>query len=948
MYVWDAATGLVKDSETFGQPITSLAMARDGQTVAVALANREGVVCLWDPATRRVRGELRGHTDRVTCVAFSPDGKHLLTASRDHTAKLWTDTGGLVRTYRGHVAGVETAAFALEGQKIITAGSDKTAMLWKMDTDPQCEVLTDTPTSGSVRSLAFTPGNDRLIGAGRCETSEAFLGQWNLADANRPVPLQTAASFGTAIGFSPDGRLMSIGECASQDPAAAARLRIWNLETGRVMSSLPGLKGTIASASYSPDGRLLAAALGDPDEKAAGLVRVWEPGAGTQRYTLPSFAGKADAAFSSDGKWLVTVTSSKRRPGEIRLWNALTGEPVAQIGSAQDLENVTAMALSPDGQSLVTGHGDLAAPTSADKAKLKLWSLATRQLAGQLPTAHSAAITKIVFSRRGKLLATGDAAGNVRVWDFTTGKPLATQVPPQGRPITGLAFDRLGDRLATAADEKCVRVWHVDTAKALARMELAASAPTAVRFTPDGNFIVATTNTGGLVMWESASYRVRALLKAEGNPTTQEGHAGEVSCAVATQTGTRVITGGSDKTLRVWDLASRQLLATPFTFNQPVSCLAVAPSRKMLAVGTGRVKPAFEPGEVILCIQGEGQTQAVPQTLFQGIAVTGMAFTPDGNWLAVCAMAPDGPGSQGLRESAALVNLSTGKVQSLPAGDAQTVATSPDGRLLAVGRACGDIELWRLESPSASPPAIDPKKLPEMKKPLETKKPFDPKRITQDLPSGEVVTCAFWPGDSTKPAGGSAELFPARYGSEAAQPTGASPAPTWLQPQNSGQGLGPGAPAWQAPRNAAPAMPGLQNQPSPTAPVADLVPAAKPVVLQGHRGAVKSLAFSPDGKTLASGSEDYDAKVWDVSTGEELLTFKHNGAVDAVRFSADGKVLATADREPMHGGVRLWRAAPDEFIVGPNLQPIPSAGERTTHSGAPQPWQNTDPPTRYR
>jgi hypothetical protein len=70
--------------------------------------------------------------------------------------------------------------------------------------------------------------------------------------------------------------------------------------------------------------------------------------------------------------------------------------------------------------------------------------------------------------------------------------------------------------------------------------------------------------------------------------------------------------------------------------------------------------------------------------------------------------------------------------------------------------------------------------------------------------------------------------------------------------------------------------------------------------------------------------------------------------VDAVRFSADGKVLATADREPMHGGVRLWRAAPDEFVAGPNLQPIPSAGERTTNSGGPQPWQSKDLPTRYR
>jgi WD40 repeat protein len=917
-YVWDVASGIVKDTQSFGQPITSLAVARDGQTVAVSLADREGVVCLWEPASHRIRAELRGHRDQVTHVTFSPDGRLLLTASRDHTARLWTVTGGLLRTYRGHLAGLETADFDWDGQRIITGSSDKTAILWKAAGDPQCDVLTDTPASGWVGSLAFSPGNDRLIGAGCCETSEAFLGQWNLADANRPIPLQSSVMAGTALDFSPDGKLMVVGEGVSLEATAASRLRLWNLQTGQVVITVPGFKGRIATAAYSPDGRLLAAALGDPDERVPGMVRIWEPAAGTQRYTLPALAGQPEAAFSPDGKLMVTVTNSKRRPGEIRLWNPATGEALGQIAGTPELQNVTAMALSPDGRSLVTGHGDLAGPVAAGQGKLKLWDLAKKQLVAQYSPAHPVTVTKITFSRRGKLVASGDAAGNVRVWDFTTGKPLPSPAGSVGGAVTGLAFDLLGDRLATAANERCVRVWHVDTGRQLARMELATSTPTAIRFTPDGNALMATTSTGGLIAWDAKSYGVRGLLRAEGSPAGQEGHAGTIAAAVVTSSGTRVISGGSDKTVRVWDLGTRRLLATPFTFNQPIACMALASARKVMAVGTGSAGPNFQPGELILCQQSGPNSQPVSQVLFQGIAPTCLAFTPDGNTLAVCAAAPDG--AQGLRQSVALVNLTTWKATTMPTSDTQSVAVSPDGRLLAIGRGTGEIELWGLESRPA----------------METKRSAEPRRFSQNQndTGPHVVLCAYdgdpraqngtgaggrypSPGgrdrrDGLAAAASSYDSRDSRYPAAPATPTGApattfGPAPAPAFPAAPAFGAAP-APGM----NVVPVAPAYQSAPAPIAPAPDLAIAARPVVLLGHHGAVKSLAFSPDSKTLASGAEDGDAKLWDAATGEELLTFKHNGAVGAVQFSSDGKVLATANREPSYGGIRLWRAALDD------------------------------------
>ncbi len=86
----------------------------------------------------------------------------------------------------------------------------------------------------------------------------------------------------------------------------------------------------------------------------------------------------------------------------------------------------------------------------------------------------------------------------------------------------------------------------------------------------------------------------------------------------------------------------------------------------------------------------------------------------------------------------------------------------------------------------------------------------------------------------------------------------------------------------------------------------------KPFALKKHQALVWTLAFSPDGKTLASGSADNNVVIWDVPTGEDLMTLKHNGTVEALRFSPDGRILASAAHEPSRGSVCLWRAPADE------------------------------------
>ena len=622
LFVWDTNKGDLLGTRAFGDGINSMALSPDGSTLALALAVRDGVVRLWEPGTGRFRGDLRGHHDEVLRVVWSSDGKSLLTASRDQTACLWSNTGGLLRTFRGHLGDVETVAFSPDGQKVVSAGDDQSAILWNVDGGQPCDMLTDTPVDGWVSGLAFTPDGSQIIGTGSCDGAgdsfEAYLTAWNLADANRPEPLQTSSRSGVALAFSPDGRQMIVGESSSPQSTVKSRVRIWSLDPGapgtpgRVLATVGKLVGSVYSAAYSNDGRSLVVGTGDVDERLPGSVQILEPSTGVLRHKLPDLPGKVEAVFSVDSRFVITVNSSKKRPAEVRVWNAMTGELVGQMDNPRELEGLTTIALSPDGHYLISGHGDPLNPAAADKAKIKVWDLATRQLAGQFPAAHAAAITHLEFSRRGVLLASGDMAGNIRLWDFASRKPLAKQIPPQGRPIVHITFDRLGERLAVAADEKCLRVWHIDTGRQLAILELSLGVPNVVRYNQDGKLLAAATSAGGLFLWDADTYKPRAVLRGEGNPGGQQGHGGVITCVAPLLTD-KLLTGSVNKTVRVWDLKTRKAVATVVGLQPGGQLHGRLARRPHAGRGHGQVSQQVRDGRVGAVCAGQPPAAQVDQ-----------------------------------------------------------------------------------------------------------------------------------------------------------------------------------------------------------------------------------------------------------------------------------------------------------------------------------------------
>jgi WD40 repeat protein len=442
--VWDVKSGKLISKLAHPAGVLAVGISPDGQMIASGGA--DGVVRLWDPATKKEKWTLRGHTHTLSGVAFTADGRWVLTSALDSTIKVWESaTGSLVRTLRGHTLGVTGLSLPANGRRLASSGVDGTIRVWDWERDQESSAL---ETLGPTASLAFHPDGRDLASAG----SEITL--WDLA--TRKVVRNYSEGFinfnTMALAFSPDGRRLVTGglsvkvwdtasgkklfgddlalfgqDDVSGDPrrgiiwglavspdgkhVASSGVSIWDMATGKAVRRL-ATQGMSFSVAYSPDGKHVAGSAGH------GVV-LWDALSGdvVRKFPeLPDIIFKV--AFSLDGRRLLAVSNSS-----VRAWELPSGEeklrfrftsshaPVGRMGI-----NAGSVSFSADGRRLaiaLVGEGTVA-----------IWDVTRRQqiLSLTIPTSQ---VVSVAFSPDGHWLAAaglGGTKGILRIWDA---RPLA-------------------------------------------------------------------------------------------------------------------------------------------------------------------------------------------------------------------------------------------------------------------------------------------------------------------------------------------------------------------------------------------------------------------------------------------------------------------------------------------------------------------------------------------
>jgi WD40 repeat protein/serine/threonine protein kinase len=650
------------------------AFSPNGRWMAAASMAWDGTARLWDlnrkdAATNPIMipgggpssadgASSRSTSGGVAAVVFSPDAKKLACAAFDGSIRLWNLGASEPVTesvlVKSHDKGIAWLEFSSDGRWLMSIGrDDKAARLWDLSTSDGANnsIMVSSAVAGSPDFTENLPlghftvfSTDSHWLAATSDNGATSL--WDLrVNDRKPSASVLPGEKGICVApkFSLDGHwLVAVG--------GAEVARLYDLTSNDPLANavaLEGHKGHIGTIEFSRDGRWLA--IGSD----AG-IRLWELIANTQvsgaivLSEQPVVKNPRDhffAGFTANSHWLI----SWQRYDPVHLWNLTAKEPSAQpitLAGSDGFRYRRNVQLSPDGHWLA----------EADRDTARLWDLTAVDPSANTFSlhGHTGTITDLVFSADTEFLATYSSDGTARIWDLKDEEPNASPVILRGHDAElRRAWFSPGARwMATADRERRSRLWDLAHINSLAgRVVLRRQDSPA--FSPGAHWLVTRSEQGKVVLWD---------LQADvpyGRSLASNGFAQSRAFSPDNRW---LTTASDDGTLRLWDL----------TKDDPASDCAKL---------EGTLGPALT--------EHEGEHYLLPSSL---------AFSADGRWLA----------GHRFRGAARLWDLRKGPAAATAALEGCPeqnwgLGLSSDGHWLAVTGTDGKVRLWKLNTTSAMP-----------------------------------------------------------------------------------------------------------------------------------------------------------------------------------------------------------------------------------------------------
>jgi WD40 repeat protein len=553
--LWDAAKGEKAATLAHEGPVTQASFSADGRRVLTVTEQRrpgmESVtVQVWDAAKGEAVGKPFLSSVGLVAAALTPDGRRVVVVGSDKVARLWDpETEKQVSVPLNHGGGLTQAALSADGRLLLTAGLDRTARVWQAATGQPAAPPLKHPDA--VIAASFSADGRRVLTVSR----DRAVRLWDAASGELTAgPLRHPAAV-TQAAFSPDGRQL-LTACADGE------VRVWDAATGE--EALPGLRhaAAVQEAAFSPDG---AAVL----TREGGAVRLWDLTVGEPPAPPPAEDG-GRTWFSPDSRHALLLHRSE---GEI--FTLDKGQPVG--APLKPKFPISSAAFSADGKLLLTvGNED----RTDGEGEVRLWDAATGAAVGA-PLEHIRAVTEASFSADGRRVLTVCEDKKVRVWDAATGQQLSKKAMDHPQPVTRAVFSPDGrmvvTAMTTAPDAAVAQLWDGVEGERVKGTNHGGPV-TAVAFSADGRRLLTAGADGGALVWESpGGDQVSAKME----------HGGAVSFAAFSPDGKRVVTLCADGTARAWDAASGTPVTTPLPHPAAPALAAFSPDGRRLAVAGG-------------------------------------------------------------------------------------------------------------------------------------------------------------------------------------------------------------------------------------------------------------------------------------------------------------------------------------------------------------------------
>ncbi|KAH9290001.1 hypothetical protein KI387_034118, partial [Taxus chinensis] len=237
--VLEQAARIIMDCSEIGddRPLSGCAFSSDATLLATSAWS--GATKLWSVPDITKVATLKGHTERVTDVAFSPRNNHLATSSADRTAILWNSEGAILKIYEGHLDRLARVAFHPSGLYLGTTSFDKTWRLW--DITSGIELLLQEGHSRSVYGISFHCDGSLVATCGL----DALARVWDLRTGRSILALEGHVKPVLGIDFSPNGYLLATG---GEDHTC----RIWDIRKKKSIYVIPAHSHLISQVKFEP------------------------------------------------------------------------------------------------------------------------------------------------------------------------------------------------------------------------------------------------------------------------------------------------------------------------------------------------------------------------------------------------------------------------------------------------------------------------------------------------------------------------------------------------------------------------------------------------------------------------------------------------------------------------------------------------------------------------
>ncbi|WPD24270.1 MAG: trypsin-like peptidase domain-containing protein [Candidatus Electrothrix scaldis] len=732
--IWDVEAGKKTDILDKYNFIDDASFSPDGKLLSLATGDK--AVRLIDTKSWDEIKSFYGHTSLVTSVSFSPDGRRLVSYGHDGTLRIWDvisereirllkehasgdfsftpngrklvicadenfilniESGNKVNILNNY-KGINQVSLSPDGSLLSSLSGGNVRIF---DTESWKELTVIKGHSSDIREVVFNPNTTNLLVASEYDTVRT----WNIESGEEQEVLKKHSDEIRSTFFSHDGKFSASkdwsqnsikifnekkveiaalqggdfpvafsfdGNRLASDSSKDNIIRLWDIGSGKELSSFKGNYGRIESLLFSNDDKLLATGFTD------GTVRLWEVASGKILHVFRGHSGYAEyISFSPDGERLASGSSVE---SIINLWDTNSGKRLATLkDQGGDINSIN---FNYNGTLLASG---------SHNGTVKLWDTImhdneTKLLEEERGYRYQLPNSSSCF---GSILrASGYENGTIEVRNINTGKSIILQGHIGN--VTSVSFSLDGKKLVSGSDDKTVRVWDIETGQELTVFRGHVQPVTSASFSPDGKLAASGAGfgwgyhdgEGTIRLWNVMSGKELAVL---------HGHSESVWSISFSPDGKLLSSGSTDTTIRIWNIRTGKELAIFKGHTYAVYSVSFSPNGKLLASGSGFGPDSGDGSIRIWDIESKKEIKILEG---HSSSVGSLSFSPDGKILA----SGSGVGSEDGSGSVRLWDVASGKemtvLKEYKDNAVYYVSFSADGKKVIAGSDDNTLRMW--------------------------------------------------------------------------------------------------------------------------------------------------------------------------------------------------------------------------------------------------------------